>query len=76
MSKINNAQVDAKYLDVVMLMYNLIDYNRNYSQISGRTPAAGNKKGVEIPVPLKYLSNFWRTLEIPQIERKIILILA
>ena len=76
MSKINNAQVDAKYLDVVMLMYNLINYNRNYSQISGRTPAAGNKKDVEIPVPLKYLSNFWRTLEIPQIECKITLILA
>ena len=30
---------------------------------SGRTPAVGNTKNVEIVLPLKYLSNFWRTLE-------------
>ena len=29
----------------------------------GKTPEAGNTKDVEIIVPLKYLSNFWRTLE-------------
>ena len=28
------------------------------------TPNNGNTKDVEIIVPLKYLSNFWRTLEI------------
>ena len=28
-------------------------------------PAAGNTKDVEITVPLKYLSNFWRTLGMP-----------
>ena len=28
-----------------------------------KTPAAGNTKDVGIAVPLKYLSNFWRTLE-------------
>ena len=32
-------------------------------KITGKAPAAVNKKDVEIAVPLKYLSNFWRTLE-------------
>ena len=31
-------------------------------KITENTPAAGNAKGVEIIVLLKYLSNFWRTL--------------
>ena len=31
-------------------------------KIIGKTPATGNEKDVEIMVPLKYLSNFWRTL--------------
>ena len=34
-------------------------------KITGKTSAAGNEKDVEIMVPLKYLSNFWRTLEMP-----------
>ena len=34
-------------------------------KITGKTPAACNTKDVEIIVPLKYLSNCWRTLEIP-----------
>ena len=35
-SKINNAQVDnAKDIDIVMLMYNLIEYSDNYSKTSG-----------------------------------------
>ena len=29
------------------------------------------KKGVKIAVPLKYLSNFWRSLEMPLINRKV-----
>ena len=33
-------------------------------------------KGVEIMVPLKYLSNFWRTLEMPLINCEINLILT
>ena len=32
-------------------------------KITAKTTADGNKKNVEIIVPLKYLSNFWRTLE-------------
>ena len=31
----------------------------------------GSKKGVKIAVPLKYLSNFWRSLEMPLINCKI-----
>ena len=37
-------------------------------KITGKTPAAVNTKDVEIIVPLKYLSNFWRTLETPFIN--------
>ena len=32
---------------------------------TGKTPNDGNTKNVAIIVPLKYLSNFWRTLEMP-----------
>ena len=37
-------------------------------KITGKTPNKGNEKDVEIMVPLKYLSNFWRTLEMPLIN--------
>ena len=37
-------------------------------KITGKTPDDGNEKDVEIMVPLKYLSNFWRTLETPLIN--------
>ena len=45
-------------------------------KITGNTPADGNTKDVEIMVPLKYLSNFWRTLEMPLINCEIELILT
>ena len=105
MSEINNTQIDnAKDIDIVMPMYNLIEYSDNFSKlcgslwqyyidepndtlvdsesfkskikITGKTPAAGNEKNVEIMVPLKYLSNFWRTLEMPLINCKVNLILT
>ena len=44
-------------------------------KITGKTPDIGNTKNVEIIVPLKYLSNFWRTLEIPLINCTAYLIL-
>ena len=76
-SEINNTQVDnAKDIDIVMPMYNLIEYSDNYVKtseslwqyyrdepnydlanselfkskikITGKTPAAGNEKDVEI----------------------------
>ena len=35
-SKTNNTQIDnAEYIDIVMLMYNLIEYSDNYSKTSG-----------------------------------------
>ena len=45
-------------------------------KITGKTPAAGNTKDVEIIVPLKYLSNFWRTLEMPLINCEVSLFLT
>ena len=45
-------------------------------KITGRTLATGNTNNVEIAVPLKYLSNFWRTLEMPLINCEVYLILT
>ena len=44
-------------------------------KITGSTGDYGTKT-VQIMVPLKYLSNFWRTLEMPLINCKINLILT
>ena len=119
-SKINNTQIDdAEYIDIVMPMYNLMEYSDNYSKTSGSLrqycreiaavndnsdivdfnganstdsfnfktkitgeSAADNNNGniagrvnVEIMVPLKYLSNFWRTLEMPLIYCEVEIIL-
>ena len=96
----NNTQVDnAKDLDVVMTVYNLIKCSDNYSKTAGhlwlsyrnesalndngnvidftdntdslkKTDRTGNNdiKNVEIMVPLKYVSNSWRTREMPLIN--------
>ena len=45
-------------------------------KITGKTPHNGNTKDVEIIVPLQYLSNFWRTLEMPLINFEVNLILT
>ena len=45
-------------------------------KITGKTPNNGNTKDLEIIVPLKYLSNFLRTLEIPLINCEVNLILT
>ena len=103
-SRINNTDIDtAQDIDIVTLMYNLIEYSDNYSKtsgslwqyykdepsdnitqsksfkfkikITGKTPATGNTKEVEIIAPLKYLSNFWKTLEMPLINCEVNLIL-
>ena len=94
-SEINNTQVDnAKDIDIIMPMYNLIEYSDNYAKttgslwqyfrdepddnlegsesfkskikITGKTPNNNNVKDVEIMVPLKYVSNFWRNLGMPR----------
>ena len=110
--RLNDEHVDsAGDLDIVMRMYNLIEYSNNYSGTSGSlwqfkrdeshvtdagihsdasvnnstffkykssftgnsTAVGGNRvfKNVKIPVPLKYLSNSWRSLEMPLINCKI-----
>ena len=46
------------------------------TKITGKTPATGNTKDIKNSVPLKYLSNFWRTLEMPLISCGIYLILT
>ena len=104
-NEINNTQVDnAKDIDIIMSMYNLIEYRDNYAQTSGslwqyykdetndnladsesfrskikitaKTPDNDNEKDVEIMVPLKYLSNFWRALEMPLVKIEFNLILT
>ena len=45
-------------------------------KITGNTLNNDNEKDVEIMVPLKYLSNFWRTLEMPLINCEVNLILT
>ena len=99
-NRINNTEIDnAKHIDIVMPIYNLIDYSDHYSKTSGslwryykdepndniadsesfkskvkstgKTLDDGNTKDVEIIVSLKYLSNFWRTLEMPLINFKV-----
>ena len=108
-SEINNTQID---IDIVMPMYNLIEYSDNYAKTTGSLwqhckdiPARNNNneiivfdvnnvtdsfnfkakitgktrddvtKDVEIMIPLKYLSNFWRTLEMPLINCEVNVIL-
>ena len=41
------------------------------ANLIANTTADGTKKGVKIAVPLKYLSNFWRSLEMPLINCKV-----
>ena len=45
------------------------------AKITGSTTDDGNTKNTKIAVPLKYLSNFSRTLEMPLTNREISLIL-
>ena len=48
------------------------DYRRS---ITGKLEGNNTEKEVEIVVPLKYLSNFWGTLDMPLINCEINLIL-
>ena len=121
-SKINNVLIgNAEDLDIVMPMYNFLEYSKNYrkttgsfqnyyrdetnnpplndddpptinynedpvtnsesfkckSSITGKTSNANNgtqqgntktKRNLEIVIPSKYLSNVWRTLDMPLIN--------
>ena len=116
-SKINDIKIDnAEDLDVVMPMYNLLEYRKYYrktteslwnyyrdqpsnplstnseslkykTSITGNTYNVGDdddnydankvgKKGTEIVIPLKYLRNFWRSLDIPLINCEVEIILT
>ena len=44
---------------------------KSKANLIANTEANETKKGVNIAVPLKYLSNFWRSLEIPLINCKV-----
>ena len=55
---------------------NTTDSFKFKTKITGQTNNDGEINGVEIMVPLKYLSNFWRTLQMPLINCEIVLILT
>ena len=44
---------------------------KNKSSLIGNTGEDGTKSGVKIALPLKCLSNFWRSLEMPLIDCKV-----
>ena len=50
---------------IIMLLHLNLKVN-----LIGNTEADGTKNGVKIAVPLKHLSNFWRSLEMPFINCK------
>ena len=117
-SNINGELVEnAEDLDIVMPMYNLLEYSKNYEKTSGslfnyyrdesneaeiandngamnisirnsksfdyKTEITGSldagedeKEDVTIAIPLKYLGNFWRSLDISLINCEITLILS
>ena len=116
-SKINGVKTDnAEDLDVVMPMYNLLAYSKNYRKTTGslwnyygdepsnplssdsesfkyKTSIQGNtynidvgeagydenkvgKNETEVAIPLKHLSNFWRSLNIPLINCEVELTLT
>ena len=54
---------------------NATDSHNFKAKLTGQTGDNG-KKSVKIMVPLKYLSNFWRTLEMPLINYDINFILT
>ena len=103
-----NNSGDAEDLDLVMSMYNLIEYSSNFSEAKGslrfyskdeatnfngnientddfksvkyKAKLFGNTeadnatrilKNTKVVVPLKYLSNFWKSLELPLVNCKV-----
>ena len=105
-SKSNGVKIDnTEDLDVLMLMYNLLECSKNYRKTTGSlwnyyrdepsNPLSLNSGSFEyktsivetttedndsltnakVVIPLKHLSNFWRTLNIPLINFKAELIL-
>ena len=106
-SKINGVKIDnAEDLDVVIPIYNLLEYSENYrkttgsllnydrdepsnplslnsksfkykTSIVGKTPASNDSlTDAKVVIPLKYLSNCWRALNMPLINCEVELILT
>ena len=106
-SKIDGVQIgNAEDLDVVMPMFNSLEYSKNYKRTTGSlwnyyrdepsNPLSSNSesfkcktsiiekapdnndtlKNVKFAAPLKHLSNFWRSLDMPLINCEIELILT
>ena len=114
-TKINGTKIDnAEDLNVVMPMYNLLEYSKNYRKTTGSlwnyyrdepnsstdnnnithsilnsksfdykanfigsvTNNNLTKKDVKIVIPLKHLTNFWRSLDILLINCEVELILT
>ena len=86
-SKINNTDIDnAQDIDItycwLLIIEDIVDFNGanstdslNFkSKVTGQTDNNGRIDNVQIMVPLKCLSNFWRILEMPLINCEIILI--
>ena len=48
-----------------MIIYTDCKSFRFKPTVTRSIPAAGNRKDVEMAVPLKHLRNFWRTIEMP-----------
>ena len=93
---INDEYVEAaKYLDIIMPMYNLLEYSDNYEDTTGslyqfkrdeppddnaevdsnttslKYKSIDDNNNVKLVVPLKYISNFFRSLEMPLVNYKI-----
>ena len=106
-SKINGEKIyNTEDLDVVMPMYNLLEYSKNYKKTAGSlwnyyrdepsNPLSSNSESfkyktnivrktpqnndsltnAKVVIPLKHLSNFWRSLNIPLINCEVELILT
>ena len=76
-SKINGEKIyNTEDLDVVMPMYNLLEYSKNYKKTTGSLWNYYRDEPTEVVIPLKYLSNFWRSLNIPLINCEVELILT
>ena len=85
----------AKYLDIIMPMYNLLEYSDNYEDTTGslyqfkreeppdnngevtantaslKYKSISDDNNVKLVVPLKYISNFFRSLEMPLVNCKV-----
>ena len=59
----------------LILFYESYESFKYKTSITGKRASNENTKDVEFYVPLKYLSNFWRTLDMPLINCEVNLIL-